>query len=569
MATISQPEGPPARSVSPHPGPSFRVGPSTVKPSPAKHAMLANHSPSGSFEGEGSPTARQLLKNVKQDDEQDTDIQQPKRRRHFVKKSPTPSHHTPGSSSTMNRHYNRLGILYPSSPDSGSRFSPSSILRGAPDVSSKFRGLLGVSNTSTLPPSLSTNVRLHEGHSVAATGGGRINVRPASFHSGMHMAVDRRIISSESESVGDVTGRDAGAEPEAVGRGTGAVGHHQSPMEHGSPDVHVRDSISLSSGAIQRNPSPPISLRDSASEVDKPGTTSASSPDSGYGNTPENNLGTANVTDEGGSPAQLQVQTCSEQQLQGQSHSDEAAVESCSTVVHHHEFSPEPHPNQPGLQTGQTSIRISLESEVSPEHITRPPRESMFGMEPLPTRSDSMLSSVESSLDWGGRRAGNIPVLSVDVEDSAAVDLPHRLQKKGLPRAPSVPEYLFAHVNAESSTRSSSPPHPSASHSQAIMPAPKSVQYMQYDPVSREFRLVSGGANSHGGSPKFAAIPTGSPKDDEEEEEDEFSSLGQFRDRAERVQSSREILEKLEAAVAKGRQRSHSQPLIKAAGENN
>ena len=596
MATISQHEGPLARSSSPHPGP-FRIGQSTVKPSPAKPSTLANNSQSGSFEGEGSPSARQLLRNVKLEDEQDADnVQSPKKRRPFVKKSSSPSQQTPGGGS-MSRHYNKLGILYSSSPDFCSGFSPSS---------PKSRGLLGVPNTSTLPPGLGTNVRFHEGHPAATPGGGRLSVRPASFHSGAHMAVDPRMVLSQSESTGDVIARDPGCAPEAVGRGTGAVGG-QFPTVHESPDV--KDSDSPSPAALQQNPSPPISLRDDVSSVEKPGTTSASSPDSGYGNTPENNPGTVNTTGEGGSPPRLQARTCSDQP-QRQTNSDEVAVESDFRVVHH-EFSPEPQPNQSsqtGHPTNHTSARISLESaEVSPHyitHLTRDPRESTseeygsrdtqrFGLEisqPLPPssdsippgsdsippgsdsippgsdslpppRSESLFSSVESSLDWGGKRPASTPILSVDVvEDSAAVDLPHRLRKQGLPRVPSVPDYLFARVDAESATWPSPLPRPAATPPGAAVPARASVQYMRYDPVSREFNLVSGSVNSPGGSPKFAE----SPKDDD----DEIESLGQFRDRTEHVQSSREILKKLEAAVAKGRQRSHSQPLIKAAGKN-
>lgn len=190
----------------------------------------------------------------------------------------------------MSRHYNKLGILYSSSPDPCSGFSPSS---------PKSRGLLGVPNTSTLPPGLGTNVRFHEGHPAATPGGGRLSVRPASFHSGAHMAVDPRMVLSQSESTGDIIARDPGCTPEAVGRGTGAVGG-QFPMAHESPDV--KDSDSPSPAALQQNPSPPISLRDDVSSVEKPGTVSASSPDSGYGNTPENNPGTVTATGEGGSP---------------------------------------------------------------------------------------------------------------------------------------------------------------------------------------------------------------------------------------------------------------------------
>ena len=559
-----------------------------MKPSPAKYAALANTSRSGSFEGEGSSSARQLLRNVKQEAEQEADHMQPsKKRRPFVKKSSSPSHLAPGGSSTgVSKIYNRLGILYSSSPDPSCGFSPPNFSQGAANESSKFGGLLGVSGAATLPPGLSTDVRLREGHS-AATGGGGVSIRPASFHIGMRTAVNQRMVSCESESTGDPTARDVG---EAVGGRTGAVGQ-RSPVEHGSPNI--KDSVFLSSGTIQQDPSLPISLRASDTRVDKVGTTSASSPDSGYGNTPENNPGTANVP-EGESPSRLQVQTASEQ-LQERGTSDEVAVGGGCSVVHH-EFSPEPremNPNQTsqtGHQTGQTDTAIAMEPEVSThlrtvdpgrdpieitleDHSDRdtqrfrsqinqpfPPRSDSIpsGSNSIPPRPDPIFRSIESSLDWGGMRP---PVLCVDIEDSAT-NLPHRLQKKGLPRTPSVPEYLFSRVNSESTAHSSSPPDPSSTHSHTAVP---SVQYMQYNRVSREFTLASG---SPTGSPKFSSLAADGPRAvDKEEDKEGFSGLGRFRDRTKHVGSSREILEKLEAAVAKGRQRSHSQPLIKAAGK--
>ncbi len=218
---------------------------------------------SSSLENENASAARELLRNVQQDDEIDLDS----RRRRGGRRSPLPSQ--------VDKRYAKMGILFSVSPEP-------------------------TQSTATLPARLSPRFL-----SVGVNGGGSrgpspVPSRPVSYHDGMGRGdsgnappTHRSSLSciSPSESTldflhrGVVTPPSQSATPPKV-----FTNHEPMPGNDGgqeglrsSPPIHVK--MEGGAGAQVGGGAPPGAVFAAGSAGSR--GSSASSPDSGYGNTPE------------------------------------------------------------------------------------------------------------------------------------------------------------------------------------------------------------------------------------------------------------------------------------------
>ena len=257
------------RSSSPHNvnAPTFSGGHRTVQLTLTNHSPVPDKSPSGFCEGEGGSTARELLKNVKDEDDQDLDPR--KKSWLFGRKSPTPFQQVPDGRG----RYAKMGILMANSPD----------VRTSPFLG---KGAETPRNLSLPPASLwSAQVTSQrQQHSVPT----RSSTRPTSYIDGFsnRRLEAKQITRPKSDSFDLLDDVD----PPKTGRGNGSPQNELSVLP-------VRGTTAA------QQPSPPINLRSETKQE----PTSIGSPDSGYGNTPDNNTGTTNTSEaEGNSLRQAQ-----------------------------------------------------------------------------------------------------------------------------------------------------------------------------------------------------------------------------------------------------------------------
>lgn len=267
------------RSDSPHNlnVPTFSGGHRTVQLTLTNHSPVPEKSASGFSEGEAGSTAREYLKNVKDEDDQDLD----QRKRSWLsgRKSPTPFQNVPEGG----KYYARMGILVANSPD----------VRTHPLLE---RGREMPRNMS-LPPTTRWSAQATpqcQQLSVPSRSG----TRPTSYFDGL-VEANRRL---EAQRCGEQITRPKSDSFDLLDD----VDSPKSGIGNGSPQNEL--SVLPVRGTSAQQPSPPINLKNETKEE----PTCTGSPDSGYGNTPENNTGASNTSEAEGSslrPPQKMLRT--------------------------------------------------------------------------------------------------------------------------------------------------------------------------------------------------------------------------------------------------------------------
>ena len=445
---------------------------------------LANHSRtvtglSTSYENSGESSAKELLKNVKQEDEQDFSPRKKK-----GKRGQSPAQHLP-------RHYAKMGILYASSPTTLRR--PISTLLVAEGDN--------VLSLNTLP----TNVR----H------GSPITKRPMSYHQGMNQAKHRNFAARLATPSPIESSLDIGSRINETGMRT---------EENEMPQVNGENFYP--SVASNQKPSPPISLKSGAGS--EPGEDTGSSPDSGYGNTPENS-NTATAAADKSSPRQNPAQA--------QIHSSEVP-----------DSSPKPLPPR---QAGSEKRGFEEQHDGSPRGTTVEMNQRQ-GMFVVGSSSAEDLSAANhgfrkrTSALVSSRVGGSSPDLYLPGTTSKVERHPFVAQPSfgSFPRTGSSPSiYAFPgrRQQEEEGRRSRTPPTPLVSHQ---FPSPLSTQY----------------SPPEGGTSLFASRSTNLRTSSRMSVEGE--AVRGVRPRAHQMEGSYQ-----DTFIPRARkQRSHSQPYIKSAG---
>ena len=257
MAGVEGIQTVPLASGSPHQvsPPLFRGGGRTIQLNLTNHSPVPEKPLSGSYEGESGSSAREILKNVKEEDEHDLDLK--KKPRQFGRKSSSPFQQVPEDQ----KHYAKMGILMANSPDVQANPFPDRRAEMAMNA--------------TLPsgarrPMHSTPQQKYL--SMPA----RITTRSTISH--LSDRAEARLSSEQSiQSKSDDFDLLDDSPLKVVGNGFPQGG---------------LSMLSAKGTSRTQQPSPPISLKNDAKE--EPACTA--SPDSGYGNTPENGAGATNAS---------------------------------------------------------------------------------------------------------------------------------------------------------------------------------------------------------------------------------------------------------------------------------
>lgn len=489
------------RSPSPITPPTFSRAPATVQTSHANLSIPPSKKTlSGSFEGEGRTTAKDLLRNVKMDDQQDLDT---KRRtaKLFGKKTPPTLQRVPENSS----YYFKKGIVYSSSPGGFGTLSPLQLRNGGERVDSplEFGG-----KHFTLPRNIGR--RLEVDHSP-------IN-RPVSCYA--PMGINQRVFNSQAPS-------SEGSTPFQVG-GIGVR-----VVENGSP----KEATLHPSMVETQKPSPPINLNEEVKED------SASSPDSGYGNTPENKTGTGSVNATAKDPL------------------TQPPSDSQSPQLSQTENSP-PDTALSGFTRGQISVSSSASVPESPRKLQDRP--TVGSLEDISGERDA-----EGSFgNWNTAESSNLTHLSKITSSSP------ELRRTAINRG----DHPMQTPTADHPSQPAFPHSPSSSNIQEYL-SPREIPSLLVDkhepqlrtPASQSplpipsYQAQYGHLNTSGnGSPPLSSSPF------------QFRTLADtsvlsdegaipYRSRSRRLDHNPEMMDAMIAI--RRRQRSHSQPLVKAAGE--
>ena len=253
MAGVEGIQTVPLASGSPHQvsPPLFRGGERTIQLNLTNHSPVPEKPLSGSYEGESGSSAREILKNVKEEDEHDLDLK--KKPRLFSRKSSSPFQQVPED----RKHYAKMGILMANSPDVQANPLPNRCAEMAMNATLPSGARWPMHSTPqqkylSMPPRITTTSRFSD--------------RPEGRLS------NEQSIQSKSDRFDLLD---------------------DSPLKvvgNGSPQGGL-SMLSAKGTSTTQQPSPPISLKNDARE--EPACTA--SPDSGYGNTPENGAGATNA----------------------------------------------------------------------------------------------------------------------------------------------------------------------------------------------------------------------------------------------------------------------------------
>ena len=230
--------------------PLFRGGERTIQLNLTNHSPVPEKPLSGSYEGENGSSAREMLKNVKEED----DLDLKKKPRLFGRKSSSPFQQVPEG----RKHYAKMGILMANSPDVQTNPFPERCAEMTMNASLPSGARWPMHSTPqqkylSMPTRITTTSHLSD----------RPEARLSSNQS----------IQSKSDSFDLLD---------------------DSPLKvvgNGSPQGGL-SMLSARGTSTAQQPSPPISLKNDTKE--EPACTV--SPDSGYGNTPENSAGATNAS---------------------------------------------------------------------------------------------------------------------------------------------------------------------------------------------------------------------------------------------------------------------------------
>ena len=416
----------PLASSSPHQVsvPLFRGGERTVQLSLTNHSAVPEKPLGSSYEGENASPAREMLKNVKEEDDHDLDLK--KKPRLFGRKS-SPLQQVPEG----RKHYAKMGILMANSPDVHTRPFPEQYAKNA-----------------SLPPGARWPMHSTPQHKYLSmpTRTAYLSGRPEAQQS------SEQIIQSKSDSFDSLDDS-----PSRV-------------VGNGFPQDGLSVPPARGSTAAQQ-PSPPISLKNETKE--EPACTA--SPDSGYGNTPENGATATNASGSSLRPTQKILR-------KEETHSGVMKPHSAPDTLH---CSPKSECDDHATSRSFGSspqASTSLEPQQTRPHLNSSGLgEELFGNDPLKTQN---MKTQRDSSD-GRVVAADESLLSDQLVSDASNETRDSTIGRGLPphihtmtSVRSVPEHLVAVTASESSPYASIHKHFQNTH--AAPQPPPHVQSLQY-----------------------------------------------------------------------------------------
>lgn len=489
MAGVEGIQTVPLASGSPHQvsPPLFRGGGRTIQLNLTNHSPVPEKPLSGSYEGESGSSAREILKNVKEEDEHDLDLK--KKPRQFGRKSYSPFQQVPEDQ----KHYAKMGILMANSPDVQANPFPDRCA--------------DMAMNATLPsgarrPMHSTPQQKYL--SMPA----RITTRSTMSH--LSDRPEGRLSSEQSiQSKSDNFDLLDDSPLKVVG--------------NGSPQGGL-SMLSAKGTSTTQQPSPPISLKNDTRG--EPACTA--SPDSGYGNTPENGAGATNAS--GSSLHQTQKMLGKEETQSGvmKPHSIPDTLHSSPRSEFDNHATSKSFGSSPQSST-------SLEAQQTrPQLSSSGPREELFGNN---LKAQNMRAQGDSS--DGRVVAADENLLSDQLVSDASKETRDSVVGRGPPphrhtltSVRSVPEQLVAATASESSPYASIHKHFQNTH--AAPQPPPHVQSLQYSRPSSAIAGSSSNASKRlSMSTRLAAEVT----------DNDFSSLDSspFRRRAFQMDSNRPL----------------------------
>lgn len=454
--------------------PLFRGGERTVQLTLTNHSAVPEKPLSSSCEGENASSAREMLKNVKEEDDHDLDLK--KKPRLFGRKS-SPLQQVPEG----RKHYAKMGILMANSPDVHTRPFPEQYAKNA-----------------SLPPGARWPMHSTPQHKYLSmpTRTAYLSGRPEARQS------NERIVQSKSDSFDSLDDSPS----RVVGNGFPQDGLSVLPAR-GSPTA--------------QQPSPPISLKNETKE--EPACTA--SPDSGYGNTPENGAAATNASGSALHPTQKIPR-------KEETHSGVMKPHSAPDTLHRSPKSEcDDHATSRSFGSSPQASTSLEPQQTRPQLSSSGLGEELFGNDPLKTQN---MRTQRDNSD-GRVVAADESLLSDQLVSDASKETRDSTIGRGPPphihtltSVRSVPEHLVAATTSESSPYASIHKHFQNTH--AAPQPPPHVQSLQYSRPSSS-AIVGSPPTRLSMSTRLAAEVT----------DNDFSSLDSspFRRRAFQMDSNR------------------------------